>query len=319
MSAAGTGVAGRQSGLQMLAGQIPLLALIVLIAVSALASDRFLSLQNVSNVLIQTSIMAVVVIGMTLVIVGGGFDLSVGSVVALSGCIAAYIVRDIDTTLGIVVGTLIGTFVGLINGLIVTKLRVNPFIATLGTMVLVRGVVFLVTDGRPVYDLPAGFIAIGGGNLFGIQYLIWILAALFVVFHWILHRTPYGVRVFATGGNREAAFLSGIEVDRVTISTFVWCGTLAGIAGVLLAARLESGNPTTGEFYELTAIAAVVLGGASLYGGEGKLYKSMVGVLIMVVLGNSLNIMGVPSYWQRVAIGAVIVAAAAADRFRRRG
>jgi ribose transport system permease protein len=319
MSAAGTRAVGRQSGLQLLGGQIPLLALILLIVVSALVSDRFLSLQNVSNVLIQTSIMAVVVIGMTLVIVGGGFDLSVGSVVALSGCVAAYVVRDVDTTLGIAVGALIGTFVGVINGLIVTKLRVNPFIATLGTMVLVRGVVFLVTDGKPVYDLPAGFIAIGGGNLFGIQYLIWILAALFIVFHWILHRTPYGVRVFATGGNREAAFLSGIQVDRVTISTYVWCGTLAGIAGVLLAARLESGNPTTGEFYELTAIAAVVLGGASLYGGEGKLYKSMVGVLIMVVLGNSLNIMGVPSYWQRVAIGVVIIAAAAADRFRRRG
>lgn len=318
MSAPVSKTMGR-AGLQALGGQIPLLALIVLIAVSALVSDRFLSLQNMSNVLIQTSILAIVVIGMTLVIIGGGFDLSVGSVVALSGCIAAYIVRDVDPVLGIVVGTLVGTVVGVFNGLIVTKLRVNPFIATLGTMVLVRGVVFLVTDGRPVYDLPEVFIEIGGGNLFGIHYLIWILALLFAIFHWILHHTPYGVRVFATGGNREAAFLSGIVVDRVTISTYVWCGTLAGIAGVLLAARLESGNPTTGEFYELTAIAAVVLGGASLYGGEGKLYKSMVGVLIMVVLGNSLNIMGVPSYWQRVAIGVVIIAAAAADRFRRRG
>ena len=318
MSVADGRTAGR-AGLHVLTGQIPLLALIVLIAVSALVSDRFLSLQNISNVLIQTSIMAMVVIGMTLVIVGGGFDLSVGSVVALSGCVAAYIVRDVDTSLGIVAGTLVGTAVGVVNGLIVTKLRVNPFIATLGTMVLVRGVVLLVTDGRPIYDLPPGFIAIGGGNLFGIHYLIWILALLFVIFHWILHRTPYGVRVFASGGNREAAFLSGINVDRVTTSTYVWCGTLAGIAGVLLAARLESGNPTTGEFYELTAIAAVVLGGASLYGGEGKLYKSMVGVLIMIVLGNSLNIMGVPSYWQRVAIGVVIIAAAAADRFRRRG
>jgi ribose/xylose/arabinose/galactoside ABC-type transport system permease subunit len=318
MSAADGRTVGR-AGLHVLTGQIPLLALIVLIAVSALVSDRFLSLQNISNVLIQTSIMAIVVIGMTLVIVGGGFDLSVGSVVALSGCIAAYIVRDVDISLGIVAGTLVGTAVGVVNGLIVTKLRVNPFIATLGMMVLVRGVVLLVTDGRPIYDLPPGFIAIGGGSLFGIHYLIWILAVLFVIFHWILHRTPYGVRVFASGGNREAAFLSGINVDRVTTSTYVWCGTLAGIAGVLLAARLESGNPTTGEFYELTAIAAVVLGGASLYGGEGKLYKSMVGVLIMIVLGNSLNIMGVPSYWQRVAIGVVIIAAAAADRFRRRG
>jgi ribose transport system permease protein len=134
----------------------------------------------------------------------------------------------------------------------------------------------------------------------------------------MMHATPYGRRIYATGGNREAAYLSGVPVERIVASTYVWCGALAGVAGVMLAARLQSGQPTAGEFYELTAIAAVVLGGASLHGGEGTLYKSIIGVFIMIVLGNSLNLLNVDSYWQRVAIGAVIIAAAAADRLRSR-
>ena len=138
------------------------------------------------------------------------------------------------------------------------------------------------------------------------------------MFSWVLHRTAYGVRVFATGGNTEAAYLAGIAVDRVRTSAYVWCGALAGVAGVMLASRVQSGQPTAGIFYELTAIAAVVLGGASLFGGEGKLYKSVIGVFIMVVLANALNLANVHSYWQQVAVGLVIVAAAAADQFRHR-
>jgi ribose transport system permease protein len=141
---------------------------------------------------------------------------------------------------------------------------------------------------------------------------------LLVVLSWVLHRTPYGRHVFATGGSRDAAYLSGVPVDRVTASTYVWCSTLAGLAGIMLAARLQSGQPTAGEFYELTAIAAVVLGGAALHGGEGTLYNSVIGVFIMVVLGNSLNLLNVDSYWQRVVVGIVIIAAATADRFRKR-
>jgi ribose transport system permease protein len=141
---------------------------------------------------------------------------------------------------------------------------------------------------------------------------------LLVALSWLMQATPYGQRVYATGGNREAAYLSGVPVERIIASTYVWCGGLAGVAGVMLAARLQSGQPTAGEFYELTAIAAVILGGASLQGGEGTLYKSIIGVLIMVVLGNSLNLLNVDSYWQRVAVGAVIIAAAATDRLRSR-
>jgi ribose transport system permease protein len=303
-----------------LAGQVPLITLLALCLATALLTDRFLSPLNLTNILVQSSIMAVIAIGMTFVIIGGGFDLSVGSTVALAGCIAAMVIVKFGVAVGILAGIAAGGAVGLANGVIIAKLGVNPFITTLGTMVLVRGVVYLITGGAPVGDegLPAMFIAFGSARFLGIHYLVWVPALLLLVLSWVMQATPYGRRIYATGGNREAAYLSGVPVERIIASTYAWCGVLAGIAGVMLAARLQSGQPTAGEFYELTAIAAVILGGASLQGGEGTLYKSIIGVFIMIVLGNSLNLLNVDSYWQRVAIGAVIIAAAAADRLRSR-
>ena len=303
-----------------LAGQMPLLTLIVLCAVTALMTDRFLSPFNLTNILVQSSIMAVIAMGMTFVIVGGGFDLSVGSTAALSGCIAAMLMPGGGVALGVLGGVAAGAAVGLANGFVIAMVGVNPFITTLGTMVLVRGVVFIVTGGAPIGDegLPPAFIAFGSQRLFGVHYLVWVPVVLLAVLTFIMRSTPYGRRVYATGGGREAAYLSGVPVRRVIASTYIWCGALAGLAGVMLAARLQSGQPTAGEFYELTAIAAVVLGGASLHGGEGTPAKSVIGVFIMVVLGNALNLLNVDSYWQRVAVGAVIIAAAAADRLRSR-
>jgi ribose transport system permease protein len=303
-----------------LAGQAPLITLIALCAVTAMLTDRFLSPLNLTNILVQSSIMAVIAIGMTFVIIGGGFDLSVGSTVAFAGCVAAMVMVPYGIAAGVLAGVAAGAAVGLANGLIIAKLGVNPFIVTLGTMVLVRGLVFLITGGAPVGDdgLPSAFIAFGSGRFLGIHYLVWVPAILLLVLSWVMAFTPYGRRIYATGGNREAAYLSGVPVERVIASTYMWCGGLAGVAGVMLAARLQSGQPTAGEFYELTAIAAVVLGGAALQGGEGILYKSIIGVFIMIVLGNSLNLLNVDSYWQRVAVGAVIIAAAAADRLRSR-
>jgi ribose transport system permease protein len=303
-----------------LAGQIPLITLVVLCAVAALMTDRFLSPFNLTNILVQSSIMAVIAMGMTFVIVGGGFDLSVGSTAALSGCVAAMLMPSAGLALGVFGGIAAGAAVGLANGFVVAVLGVNPFITTLGTMVLARGVVFILTGGAPVGDegLPAAFIAFGSQRLFGVHYLVWVPLALLAVLTFVMHSTPYGRRVYATGGGREAAYLSGVPVRRVIASTYIWCGALAGLAGVMLAARLQSGQPTAGEFYELTAIAAVVLGGASLHGGEGTPAKSVIGVFIMVVLGNALNLLNVDSYWQRVAVGLVIIAAAAADRLRSR-
>ena len=310
-----------QGRIGWLAGQIPLLALVVLCLVASALSDRFFSPININNVLMQGAVMTVITIGMTYVIICGGFDLSVGSVVALSGCVAAMAMLEAGIVGGLAAGVAVGALVGLINGLVVTRLDVNPFIATLGTMVLFRGVTFLITGGRPIVGeegLPEPFLDFAIERLFGIPYLVWLPVVLFGVFHWLLHRTAYGIRVFATGGNTEAAYLAGVAVGRVRASAYVWCGALAGLAGVMLASRLQSGQPTAGAFYELTAIAAVILGGASLFGGEGKLYKSIIGVFIMVVLANALNLANVHSYWQQVAIGLVIVAAAAADRLRRR-
>ena len=303
-----------------LAGQVPLLTLLLLCAITALLTDRFLSPLNLTNILVQSSIMAVIAIGMTLVIIGGGFDLSVGSTVALAGCIAAMVMVKFGLAAGVIAGVASGLAVGLLNGIVVAALGVNPFITTLGTMVLVRGVVFLITGGAPVGDegLPPVFVAFGSGRFIGIHYLVWVPAILLLISSWMMRVTPYGRRIYATGGNREAAYLSGIPVHRVIASTYTWCGFFAGVAGVMLAARLQSGQPTAGEFYELTAIAAVVLGGASLQGGEGTLYKSIIGVFIMIVLGNGLNLLNVDSYWQRVAVGGVIIAAAAADRLRSR-
>jgi ribose/xylose/arabinose/galactoside ABC-type transport system permease subunit len=309
-----------KSDREILTGQAPLITLVVLCLVTALMTDRFLSPLNLTNILVQSSIMAVIAMGMTFVIIGGGFDLSVGSTAALSGCIAAMVMVKAGLVAGVSAGVAAGAAVGLANGLIIAKLGVNPFITTLGTMVLVRGIVFLITGGAPVGDegLPAAFLTFGSGRFLGIHYLVWVPAILLAVLSWVLHASPYGRRVFATGGGREAAYLSGVRVERIIASTYVWCGALAGVAGVMLAARLQSGQPTAGEFYELTAIAAVVLGGAALHGGEGTLYKTIIGVFIMIVLGNSLNLLNVDSYWQRVAVGAVIIAAAAADRLRSR-
>ncbi len=301
--------------------QMTLVALVVLCVVASLLSDRFLSPLNINNVLMQGAVITVITIGMTYVIICGGFDLSVGSVVAFSGCVAAQVMLETNIVLGVAAGIAIGAGVGLINGFIVTKLRVNAFIATLGTMVLFRGATLLFTGGQPIVGedgLPELFIDFALARAFGVPYLVWFPIILVLVFSWVLHRTAYGIRIFATGGNTEAAYLAGIAVDRVRISAYVWCGALAGVAGVMLASRVQSGQPTAGAFYELTAIAAVILGGASLFGGEGKLYKSVIGVFIMVVLANALNLANVHSYWQQVAVGLVIIAAAAADQFRHR-
>ncbi|MFM8557871.1 MAG: ABC transporter permease [Betaproteobacteria bacterium] len=302
-----------------LLGQIPLVTLLVLCAATALMTDRFLSPVNLNNILVQSSIMAVIAIGMTFVIIGGGFDLSVGSTAALSGCVAAMVMLEAGIGAGVVAGILAGALVGLVNGIVIAYLRVNPFITTLGTMVLVRGLVFLITGGAPIegdYGLPSAFVGFGSARFLGLHALVWVPIVLLRVLSWVMHATPFGRHIYATGGGREAAYLSGVPVARITASTYVICGALAGVAGVMLAARLQSGQPTAGEFYELTAIAAVVLGGAALHGGEGTLYKSVIGVFIMIVLGNSLNLLNVDSYWQRVAIGVVIIAAAAADSLR---
>ena len=301
-------------GRDWIRASVPLVTLVVLSIIAALATQRFLSPLNIGNLLLQSSIIGVIAVGMTFVIVGGGFDLSVGSTVALSGCVMAQTMSSWGVAAGVGAGLATGAIVGLVNGLFVGFLQVNPFITTLGTMVLVRGLVFLVTGGAPIDDLPTSFLAFGTGRWLGIHVLVWSLIAIVAALSFVMRMTPYGRWVYATGGGRDAAYLSGVPVRAVIVSTYVWSGLLAGIGGIMLAARLQSGQPTAGELYELTAISAVILGGASLHGGEGRIWRSMVGVFIIVVLGNGLNLLGVDSYWQRVAIGIVILIAAALAR-----
>ena len=219
---------------------------------------------------------------------------------------------------GVLAGLAVGVMVGVINGMVISLLNVSPFIATLGTMVLVRGAVLLITGGVPIVDLPDTFTQIGTESLAGVPIPVLIAALLFFVFWIMLRFTPLGLKMYAVGGNREASKLSGVSVNRVTIAAYGVCGALAGAAGLVLAARLRSGQPTAGELYELTSIAAVVLGGASLTGGEGRLQRTVLGVLIIQVLSNGLNLINVHSYWQRVLIGGIIIVAASVDRFRRR-
>ena len=323
-----------RSRLVWLSEQAPILVLIVLCIATAVLQPRFLSAINLTNVMLQASVMAVIVIGMTYVIISGGFDLSVGANAALSGCAATAVMVALapgETALeggnlgaalvGALAGIMVGALVGLMNGVLVSYVGLNAFIATLGTMVLVRGLVLLTTGAQPItgeFSLPLAFIELGRARFIGIPLITWIPLLLLAGLGYVLHRTAYGLRIFATGGGTEAAYLAGVDVRRTRASAFVICGALAGLAGVLLAARLQSGQPTAGSFYELLSIAAVVLGGASLYGGEGKLWRSMIGLLIIVVLSNSLNVLNVATHWQEVAIGFVIIAAASIDALRNR-
>lgn len=320
--------------LHRISEQAPIVVLILLCVGTALLQPRFLSTVNLTNVLLQASVLGVIVIGMTYVIISGGFDLSVGSVAALSGCAATGVMvalvpgeAMLDGTnmgamlVGMAAGVGLGLAFGVFNGMLVAYVGLNAFIATLGTMVLARGLVLLFTDARPItgdFGLPEAFITFGRGRFLGLPLITWVPIVLLVVLAWVLHRTRFGLRIFAVGGGPEAAYLAGVDVRRVKAGAFALGGALAGLAGVMLAARLQSGQPTAGHFYELYAIAAVVLGGASLYGGEGKLWRSMIGLMIIVVLSNSLNLLNVVSHWQEVSIGLVIIIAASIDRLRSR-
>src|SRR2546426_6883240 len=266
-----------------LMGQLPLVTLLALAAVTSLLTDRFLSSINLTNLLLQSSIMSVIAMGMTFVIVAGGFDLSVGSVAALSGCVAALVMLKTTSAAGVAAGIAAGALVGLANGLAITALNVNPFITTLGTMVLIRGVVFLLTGGQAIsgaFGLPDAFVRFGAERVLGVHDLVWVPAILLAVLSGVLNLTPYGRKIFATGGNRDAADLSGIRVNVIVTSTYAWCGLLARVAGGVVPGRPQSRQPAPGEFYELTAVAAVVLGGAGLHGGGGRLFQRGVGGLI---------------------------------------
>ena len=275
-------------------------------------TDTFFTPVNLSNVLRQNAFIAILAAGMTFVILTGGIDLSVGSVVALSGVVCADLLAN-GTGLGPAIGAglLVGIAVGLINGLAVTRLRIPAFVVTLAMMLSVRGAAFKYTDARTITGLPEGFAALSGGPAAAA-----IMLAVFVAAWFVLVRTPFGRHVYAVGGNLPAAWLSGVRVERVQLTVFAVAGLAAGLAGVLVASRLSAGYPRAGEYYELDAIAAVVVGGTSLFGGRGSIWGTLAGAFFIGILNNALNLFHVSTYDQMIVKGAVLLIATSLDRWR---
>ena len=285
------------------------------------ATPHFATVSNLLNVLEQSTIIGIVAVGMTFVIVTGGIDLSVGSVVALAGIAFGLVFRASGSVaLAAAAGLGAGTACGVVNGLLVTAGRLPPFIATLGMMSVARGVALMLADGRPISGFPDDFRRVATGDVLGIPAPALLMAALYALAALVLARTTLGRYAYAIGGNEEAARLSGIDVGRWKTTVYAVSGLLAATTSLVLVARLDSAQPIAGMMYELDAIAAVVIGGASLLGGAGSVLGTLVGALIMSVLRNGLNLLGVSSYAQQIAIGAVIVVAVLVDvGVRRRG
>lgn len=291
-------------------------AFIFLCCILTIATPNFLTLQNIVTILRQTSINGILAIGVTFVIIAGGIDLSLGSVVALAGVAAASFAHP--GTHGLVVpllaGLLIGLGIGVINGLIITKGKVASFIVTLGMMTIARGLALVVSDGRPVSNLSDSFNFIGGGELLHIPIPILLFGAVILLSTVILNYTKTGRYVYAVGGNENAAKASGINVHSIKMFTYVICSGLAGLAGIVLASRITTGQPNAGVAYELDAIAAVVIGGTSLSGGTGKIIGTVVGVLIIGVINNGLDLLNITSYSQQIIKGLIIIIAVLLDR-----
>ncbi len=295
----------------------PLIGLLLIVVIISIMSPNFLTLNNLLNVLRQVSINALIAFGMTFVILTGGIDLSVGSILALTGAVTAGMMASgMDPLLAMLLGLLLGAVLGAINGIIISKGKVAPFIATLATMTIYRGLTLVYTEGRPVSGLGDSqtFILLGKGYFFGIPVPVITMAIAFGVLYFILKKTTFGRRVYAVGGNEEASRLSGIKVDRIKIYVYSLTGLLSALAALILTSRLNSAQPTAGDMFELDAIAAVVLGGTSLTGGRGWIVGTLIGALIIGVLNNGLNLIGVSSFFQQVVKGAVILFAVLLDR-----
>lgn len=299
--------------------QKALIALLILVIVVSFLNPNFFSVNNLLNIFRQTSINAIIAVGMTLVILTAGIDLSVGSVLALCGAVAASMVAaGLSIWLVIPATLLLGLLLGGLSGVIIAKGKVQPFIATLVTMTLLRGATLVYTDGRPISTgFSAGadaFSWFGTGILFGIPAPIWLMALVFLAAWAMLQHTRWGRYIYALGGNEAATRLSGIRVDRIKIMVYGVAGMLSALAGIIVTARLSSAQPTAGTGYELDAIAAVVLGGTSLAGGKGKIVGTLLGALIIGFLNNALNLLDVSSYYQMIAKALVILAAVLVDR-----
>lgn len=294
-----------------------LIGLIIITIILSIVSPNFLTLDNVLNVLRQVSINALIAFGMTFIILTGGIDLSVGSILALGSAVTAgMLASGMDPMLAVLLGLLAGGLMGAFNGLVITKGKVAPFIATLATMTIFRGLTLVYTNGRPITGLSDSltFQLIGKGYFFGIPVPVILMVVVYIILYILLKKTTFGRKVYAIGGNEEASILSGIKVNIAKIWIYTITGVLSALAGIILTSRLNSAQPTAGASYELDAIAAVVLGGTSLAGGRGWIFGTLIGALIIGVLNNGLNLMNVSSFYQQVVKGGVILLAVLLDR-----
>jgi ribose/xylose/arabinose/galactoside ABC-type transport system permease subunit len=317
----------------------PIIALLLLFVYFSFASPHFAALSNFKNVAQQNAYLIIIAVGQTLIITGAGIDLSVGAVMAVSASIMAVLATQQISLLGMKVGPLnvwvailiglgVGIIAGFVNGLIITKGRIPDFIATLGMMEVARGIALLVTGGLPIPShltatklkgyLPEAIIWMGGREIFGFPTGP-LVAVVMVIIGWVLlSQTVLGRSIFAIGGNKEGARVSGLKVDRIKIATYVFMGIMAAVAGIVLTGRMNSANALMGTGVELNCIAAVVIGGTNLFGGEGTIIGSLIGAIIMGVLGNGLNLLNVSAFWQRVVMGIVIIVVVVFDQWRRR-
>lgn len=303
-----------------LSGEMTIFAVFVAIVLFlAISTPQFLTTANILAILVATSLIAVVACGQTFVIITGGIDLSCGSVVALAGVVAGLALQaGASTSVGILVGILTGLACGLFNGCAVTLLNMNPFIVTLSVLAMARGLAFIVTGGNTIFGFPDAFDRLGGGLIahFPIAGIISLMA--FFLCYLVLSRTVLGSEIYAVGGNREAARLAGIPVSRTLLIVYLVSGAFAGLGGVILTGRLDSAQPIAATGLELNAIAGVVIGGASLFGGRGSMLGTMLGVLLIGVINNGLTLNNVQPFWVQFIQGAVIFAAVLFDSINQK-
>ena len=294
------------------------LAFIIMCVVFGAVNPAFLTPGNFINILRQISFNAILAMGMTMVIITGGIDLSVGSVLALSAVVTASFVQTenplLPVPLALLVGLIIGAACGAFNGIVITKGKLPPFIVTMVMMTMARGAAQLFTKGRPVSGLLESFDFLGQGSLLGIPVPVYILALIVLIAYHILNNTKIGRYIYAVGGNEQAAKASGIKSHRVKIFVYIFSGIMSALVGIIMSARLNSASPILGDGYELDAIAAAVIGGTSMDGGRGRVIGTLVGALIIGTITNGLDILNVSSYWQQIIKGAIILIAVLADK-----
>jgi ribose transport system permease protein len=316
MTSLNRGPSGRRNLLEGNTEIIILLAAFALLClVLSLLSDRFMTWSNAINVWRQVSINLLLACGMTFVILSGGLDLSAGALVSLTGCITAVLLTKAGAGMAVSAGLLTGVAAGLLVGALVAYGNIPPFVASLGAGTMWRGLALIVTGGDIITGLPEPFLWLGGGFIGPIPVPVVIAAVVLAIGYLLLHHTPFGLHVYALGGNAEAARLSGVKNQRIILTVYSLMGFLAALAGVVLTARVQSGQPALGTGMELTAIASVIIGGSN-FRGEGRMLGTLIGTLFIGVLGNGLNILNINYFWQQVVIGAVIIIAVLMDKVR---